>query len=363
MKKLLPIQDPISDSYAHVGMEFSIFLSDEKYYPWIINNYIQIFALKDLYKYPLRIGALDYLYNRYGDWQMFEFSANPYLEYEKISYSTLNQFLKYEDLSTVLENAINEDKYLYLPIDEFEIPAYQNYRKSHIIHHMFICGYDNEQMNFFAFDNFNHGKYQFANIKYEDINKGYYSLFENNIYEWSEVGGLCMFRFYQKLWHRDKVELYSINLETIRVGVCEYLLLPGYGNKYRHISHYRYGIDCYDELDSLFKHGIESEACVVDHRAFCAMRDHKRVMLFRLDYLQEKYGLELSEIIQQYQAIFSSFQKLILKILKGNRLENRSIHKQNKQTLVEIKKHEIQALNAFLNVLINYQRLEINNRI
>ncbi len=49
MKIKLPIATPIADAYPHIGMEFSIFQTKEEYYPWIVNNFIQIYALRNMH--------------------------------------------------------------------------------------------------------------------------------------------------------------------------------------------------------------------------------------------------------------------------------------------------------------------------
>lgn len=81
--KSLPIGEPEVTASSHQAVIFSILNQDKRGISWLCNNYIQIFCLKDLYKArKVRKGTLDFFFNEYGDWSLFEFSANPLLEFE-----------------------------------------------------------------------------------------------------------------------------------------------------------------------------------------------------------------------------------------------------------------------------------------
>lgn len=345
MRIELPVVTPIADAYAQIGMEFSIFQTDEKYYPWIINNHVQIYALKDLYLQPIRSGTLSFMYNIYGDWQMFEFSANPYLEYEKVSFDMFRKNLVQVGIVNLIRSYLDDKKYVYLPVDQYEVPVYGLYKKKHIIHHVFISGYDDVKKTFTVWDNLFNGKYQLANVGYIDISNGFNSLVENEEYSyWSESGGISAFRFYQKPWHEDKKELYSINIEFIKSAINEYLLTPGYGEHYRRVSHYLYGIDCYKELEKWLQHGVNSGQCYVDIRAFYPMRDHKKVMIFRLEYLQKYLDIDLSQHLKRYIDIDKNIILIINKIIKSNISKNTIGFEQSLRLLKQVKQIEIETI-------------------
>ena len=170
MNKILPVQTPIIDATIHQAMIFSVMPMYEECIPWLINNYVSLFCLKNLYKQKLnRQGSVDFFYSLYGDWSMFEFSANPWLDYEALTFSAIldNDI----DLISFLENAINEDKYLHISIDWFYLPMYRQYHKDHGMHHLFINGYDSDKRIFYAHDTYKDGRYEDAEVRYEDLKK------------------------------------------------------------------------------------------------------------------------------------------------------------------------------------------------
>ncbi len=281
---------------------------------------------------------------------MFEFSANPYLYFEKISYETLDVLLKNISLNKLIESAINNEKYALVPIDMYEIPFYRAYKKHHRIHHPFIIGYDNSKEVFYLFDNFNEGKYQEIELPYDLLSNAYNTLISNDkIANWSETRGICLFNFYRQAWRNNKSQLFSINLDTIRIGICEYLLQSNYGEEYRHITHYSYGIDCYNQLTDWLEFGLKNQ--YVDHRAFSSIRDHKKVMLFRLEYIQKKFQVDLDLYIQEYTKIKSSLDIVINKIIKGNISRKQSIYTDCIDTINSIKKSEIRTLTTLIDLL------------
>ncbi|WP_219693134.1 hypothetical protein, partial [Clostridioides difficile] len=99
---------------SHQAAIFSILKTDEKYNFWLVNNYIQIFCLKELHKKSFkRRGTFDFYFNEYGDWNLFEFSANPCLEYEKIDFSSYTHLKSFGvKLNSLLNKALNAGKYI-----------------------------------------------------------------------------------------------------------------------------------------------------------------------------------------------------------------------------------------------------------
>ena len=61
------------------GLYFSMLMAREECKPWVFSNFIQIYALKDLYNKGIRTGTIDFFYNLYGDWTYFHLKANPWI--------------------------------------------------------------------------------------------------------------------------------------------------------------------------------------------------------------------------------------------------------------------------------------------
>lgn len=353
MKKMLKTEEPLADAFTNFSVLFSMFQTDEKYYPWLVNEFIQIYTLKDLCHQGIRGGSLAFYFNKYGDWQLFEYSANPFLDYEKISYHIFNRMLQYIPLVSVCVDALLADKYIFLPVDMYELPYYRVFHKERALHYVFISGFDSERQVFYLSDNFYDGRYQQVECPYTLLTKAYESLIIHpELTQWCSTGGVCFFRFAQKPWHKDKKQLYEVNIQTIKTGIHQYLLHEEYIRSYQHIDCYQYGISCYEELEGWIRLGMGNKDRFVDHRAFSAMLDHKKVMLFRLEYLQKMNSTDLSGIIKGFEWIKKMLELVIMKLIKGNLTKNTENFKDCLSLLGEIREKEISLLNQFLDLPI-----------
>ena len=151
-KEILKIIEPEATSSSHQAAVFSILKTTEEGKNWLINNYIQVYCLKDLYKArDERKGTLDYYYNEYGDWSLFEFSGNPLLGYSLIDYKMFLELkIKYKiSVIDLLKSAIGKKRYIYIGIDKFYIEFYDEYEKMHAGHHLFINGFIESKKKFY----------------------------------------------------------------------------------------------------------------------------------------------------------------------------------------------------------------------
>lgn len=353
MKKILPIQEPIINSTIHQAMIFSVMPMYEECMPWLINNYISLFCLKNLYKQKRnRRGSVDFFYSLYGDWSMFEFSANPWLEYEAFSFTTMAD--SNIELIYLLEESLNKGKYIHISIDWFYVSIYEQYKIDHNIHHLFINGYDSEKRIFYVHDTYKKGKYASGEVSYEDLVAGFQALISNPEVTNNWQIGLFMFKVGMKNWHQAHMDLYQLNLKLLVYFLKDYLRSCAHGFRCDDFENFCFGISCYDELILFVQKALDKAIDDIDFRGFCNMQDHKKVMLFRLQWLEKHLGLDLSTECESYQKIILDFDIVVRKIIKWNYGKRDIAIKNLPDMLTELRKQEAIAIQKLIMKLEEY---------
>ncbi|UJF35523.1 hypothetical protein [Paenibacillus hexagrammi] len=158
--KVLPLSKPIVDAYPYHANLQSVILNIPESMPWILNNYVQLHTMK-LFD-NLR---LDY-YN-YTLWK-----TCPWIYYQRIGRDIV--LLKWDSIVNFLIEMIESGFYSFFMVDVSQIPSYDIKGE----HDIFIFGFDLDRKVFYAADNFQFGKYQYKEISFEQIEKGYNRIIE-----------------------------------------------------------------------------------------------------------------------------------------------------------------------------------------
>ncbi|MBA2212603.1 hypothetical protein [Sellimonas intestinalis] len=350
--KVLSIEKPEATSSSHQATIFSILKSKKEGKQWIINNYIQLFCLKDLYRArDIRKGTLDYFYNEYGDWSLFELSANPLLEFALIDFQTFRELRKKYKISLIelLINAINNNKYIYLGIDKYYISFYEEFGKVHCAHHLFINGYDEKEGYFVSHDNFIQGKYCEHNISFDVIERAFEGVLKDASLEADAyVGGIAFLKYRIRYWHKESKNMFEFNLEKIVQSLKEYLMQPFYKDRYAYMKDYVFGIECYDELKKMICYNEDSKN-IIDYRAFCCLRDHKKIMIFRLENMQNILKFDLENCILGMREVERELSIIINMILKCNIKNDEEIIERIVKRFDNVKRKEIAILSEAIN--------------
>lgn len=345
----LPIETPEADACCEMAAVFSILKTDKKYVPWLLNNFIQIYCLRDLHKALPKVkrGTLNFFYNLYGDWSLFELTANPCLDFEKISFSTFDNSGFSLNIIQFMKEQLVKGKYIFTGDDEYFIKNSLHYLKRSYGHTLFINGYTEE--GFIAHDNLKSGKYETVLVSFDDILKSFESLVEKKeIAAQANLSGLCFLTPKREFRNQNVEELFKINLNMISVGIHQYLNHREYCQLYRDMSFFRFGIDCYEELQKFLQRTEK-----IDWRAFCYMLDHKRVMMFRLREINEdeRLSVELNEQIHSYESIVKGIEQILVVILKFNITRREQLLGDLVEKISAIRKREELILNDVLQVI------------
>ncbi|MDT3426277.1 hypothetical protein J2Z22_001803 [Paenibacillus forsythiae] len=280
--KILPMQYPIITSWQWQANAFAILANYPQTEPWIMNHFIQLqltsnpgSSYVDFYRTPT-----------------FEFC--PWLFHQHLQRDTVRYFNK--DICAFFVDCINLNNYIYGVFDQaFFVPGHDR-----LPHDLFIYGYDLERRVFHAADFTFTGKYAFAEVAFEQLEKAYHAIEGDEDWLYSGKGGLSLISFTDSLGYDFNIANVATQLEGFLAGHNSF-------EKSRELT-YRtnpcvFGLEVYDKLieDVIKIHDQQQEA---DYRPFHVLCDHKALMLRRIPFLEEHGYLQPdSGILECYRSI------------------------------------------------------------
>lgn len=284
MKKILSIGQSIINGRLHYGYPLSILAGSNNYLPWLYSNFIQLYCMtydeiddrqkKDGEYYYFDQIDFDFYspHSTHNHWIM----NNPFFDSECLNRSFLDQFEL--NLTDFLISMIEQDKYIYLFVDEY----YLN-KKHHYMHNIMIHGYDLESKCFFSSGYIN-GSYETYTIDFKILEKSFYPDIDFFPYPYNML--------YVMRVKKDICYDFSL-LQTCRL-LSDYLFSSNTGNNYSLVHHrnhfnnvsFTYGVETYGVLLNLLGSPTD-DSNKLDIRPFHTLKEHKNVMLSRLRFMED----------------------------------------------------------------------------
>lgn len=304
-KVVLPIHDTIINTFNIYGSITSIISNNEKCFPWIYNNFIQI----------------RYVY----DWDTFFFD-NHHLLMDScpwINHHVIPKFFiesKWDSISEFIIDSLDKGNYVYLYVDRFYLSAsVPNFKKRSNLHEIFIYGYDIKTKEFLVADNLEYGKYIRTVCTFEEIEQGYAAINSENFYF---INSESHFFLNVHLFSLKDEGEYSINVPQIAKSINDYLdseLTIDVSFKEKTL----FGQKCiYYSVDRFLNIKPES----LDIRAFHLFWEHKKLMFDRINYLiKENYLPDGHYFVERYRNIRDAFESIRNMALKYNVTQNHTL--------------------------------------
>ena|GEM_PF-2579709 len=284
----LPFQNPIITTYPQQTNVIAITSMHEEFGPWFHSNFIQL-------KCSRKPGALDLLI--YPDNLQ---RVCPLLDYQVLNRESLHQW--FPNIIDFIMKCIDDQYYFHATVNSYYIPPVEAfYRKAHRFHEILIFGYDAEAKVLFGADFFHLGKYECKAIPFDEFEDAYSSVDVHNNGQVDTVhfvstelnNHLSQIEIikYKASSHFHTKKLYALDLSNIIDLLDDYLQSRNTSQKYAVFENAADGIYGMQVYDMLVKHleGIvagEIEYC--DVRSFQILLEHKRCMVFRVQYLIEQ---------------------------------------------------------------------------
>lgn len=289
---ILPIEKDLNvRTYLYHALPNSIIMSDKNYETYFYNQFIQLVYFKNNNVPKI---TLDFFHTKFIDLDIFQ--------KEIISKQTLNN--NNVNIDNYIINAINSGYYIIVYLNEYHIPTRNVYMHDesedtrYYMHENLIYGYDENAKIFYslAYDY----RYIFCTteIPFENLIQGFNDTKENN-----KVISLKLNKSYPSslnlnLIHKSLIDYYNstnsykANKLIDYYGELDYLTPNEFDNA-------AYGLNAMKNLQICLNKTIATNASI-DMRAFFLLKEHKKLMFKRLDYLNKNKILDINNILIQY---------------------------------------------------------------
>lgn len=231
---------------------------EDKYWPWFVQNHIQLVGWDNPELY------VQFYYPLFRK------------HYPLLSNQTLNK--KYvqrmgEDMAEVFMDFLDDDQYIYLSVDTYYIPAYKNANQYHHPHDMLIYGYDSKRKRFMIADFFN-GSYEFTEASFEEVLQAVNSSHCEDEY----------FNHIQLLKYNPN-EAFTLDMQHISLMLNDYLTSYKTSSRYKMVEEPgkdtdAWGISVFDIL----KKNLQDHSSA-NIRSLHLLWDHKVAMTYLVNYL------------------------------------------------------------------------------
>ena len=254
-------------TYATLGNITSVLNGRSMLYSWLYNNFVQLSA-GNLYRFA-------YQKKMYFDC--------PFLE----SWSVPVYLVR--DLILFIRESIKNGMYLFFPADRYYLNGYDEYRSKHLVHEVFVYGFDDKAEVFYTADNSINRKYADKKISYSDLAEAYFAVSEKFM-------NLSSFKSDA---HVDT------DMQKIKSLVCSYVNSERDYNDLRYSPSNTYGVAVYEKYVNDL---CADEKILGDFRPLSLFFEHKKLMLMRIEYLYENGFLACdSSCLKEYGAVVRKF--------------------------------------------------------
>lgn len=329
--KILGRRDPDIYSFNIYGTIWSLIADNDEMESWIMNNFIQ----------------LRYVF----EWDCYFFEGHHTLisECPGISHSEIPRILvktKWEgSIQQLIKDSINNNLYVYLYADRFNLERTSEYNKEHLIHEVFIYGYDEEKQIFYLADNVQNGKYVCFTSKFDEIEKGYWAIGESDDY-YTRVHLL------EKRKKEDSK--FPLNVEQIKLNLKYYLeSIPAISKSFKNKS--IFGMEAVAYTCKTIQEALEENKIIDDFdvRRFHLFYEHKSLMIKRLCYL-DKHNLiqDGNYFIEEYRFLNKKYYSLRNLVLKYNYLADNNLLIRINENLKELIVRERNVLESMIDKII-----------
>ena len=266
MRKVLPMGNPIMDSYPSYGGGFSILDAYTKeHLPWVYNTFVQV------------AGS-----NKRGQENLISYVGPdiflcPMLD---VTYLNRNLALSMMDPISLVKSFIEKGYYFYAYFQVEHVMAYKE--APFRIHEMLICGYDDEREEFYFADNYKQGKYAHGVASYAEVEKAIHvdAEFDDRVglrgFKHKEHDKIVSFEFNKEVYI-TLLEDYVYQRDSRRFWQMPGLVISIYENRTYGIGVYSYIREHLDFIKRTNEH--------MDWRGFYVLKEQKKLLTKSLEYV------------------------------------------------------------------------------
>ncbi len=286
-------------TYLHRSIPLCAILSDDRYYTWFNEHYIQLFFIT----YNNSFSRLEFLEPKNNFDEIFE---EKYLTYKD----------QPSDIIDFVEKSIDSGTYLTINVDEYYLPQKGSYNEHHYVHQSMVFGYDKAERKLMGLGFDTNMVFKELEFDYDDFAKAYESAKTNYklTAPWAETEAI------QLLTPKQTAGEYKFDLNKFMEEIHKYLdgsnkdssritkLIPL--EEQQMCTDIKYGPQiCNAMVESLEKlgrdilQGLDVKGMVeqfkekmlgdimpaIDYRSIHLLYEHKKGLYDRFKYIASKY--------------------------------------------------------------------------
>lgn len=336
-KHSLPITFPLIYGYLCNAYPLAIALQHKSSEAWFFSNYIQLVCSGNFPE-----GKFFTFYNSYFEWDRL-FLSCPFIQYQKIHHSLIET--SGEGFTDFICNAIDNNGYIYVYVDEYYISDKQAYHKYSLPHEMLIIGYNNHKKTAIVLGYNSKRNFGTHEVGFKELILAFQRCDKSN-----------RIREYIYTLEFDHEFHYPFDVKLVIQSLKEYRHSVNSSQHYRALSPpndwWIYGMSIYEPISQYLKHNIGELQNIIDNRIFHTIWEHKNMMVQRIKYMiHQKHVDHADDILKAYTFILN--QSVIVKnlVLKYNLTKNKRALSSIINHFNVIKASEEIALNQFITML------------
>jgi len=293
MKIILPLNQSIVTTIPSHANFLSIALTSEKGVDWLCNYYVNIYVKFNEQAWIESCKA------NFIDWGTLD------RNYTNIVKSYFLPRYMIDNLFDFLVKALSNNYYINLRLDEYYLPCCSFYQKQHSYHNTLITGIDLETNVILLSDFYSYKIYQTYEVNFDNVYNAYENVSDDLIpkspdYQFfrTEVQLLTLNDSYYKFSLNHLVQLlidYKESKDSTGRFFNSSYIFESFDKKIT--TTYIYGLNAINEIARLFcekKLGIQN---------LHLLYDRYKAMVFRIKYLQNKFKVDLSLELIDYQRL------------------------------------------------------------
>jgi hypothetical protein len=279
--RTLPIGHPPIIGYLHHAFPLAILSQNENYLPWFYGHYIQVHCPSNLALGPDPARKRKFNFYRppgYDDAPTFGLSVTKLSRELVLVNGRVIDFVR---------RAILLGKYVQVCVDEFDIPGKKAFQQRHLLHELFIYGFDDMDACVETLGFQSNGDFGKLKIGYDDLQRAFDAGEKNNKYD---PDGLRLFSL-------DETVSYTFDIDAVLEGLEDYVLSQNTSERFRMLAEPIGGVFGCATYRCLI------EACIqlfvhpewYDIRPVHVLWEHKVCMLARIRYLEGEGYLNVAD--------------------------------------------------------------------
>ena len=310
---ILPVNDkPPVTVYKNYSFPLCIISADTSESDWLCNHFGNVYLMRESNGYIW----LDFLEPNDG--------FDSALVFERINLNELEGI----DVIKLIKDTLSEKKYVTLFLDEYYMDKTALAGKHHHLAEFFIYGYDDEKRIFYTVG-FNSSEF-FGQLtySYDSVIKAHDS-FINDRKKFGKLPVWVVWYAFSKIKKKENIAK-KLDVNNILSELEEYASSVNMKGKLRsEIVEGRgevavYGAACQKEIINSLYEMMNNDKFYTDYRHVHLLYEHKKIVLYKMKYIEENTNAEVSAIIDRYNSVMKKIELAKVFYLKAIMADNES---------------------------------------